>query len=99
MNTKESTGAEDANKHQQPTKPAYISIIEGYLSADWAPAKKADTDTPTRFRIMTSQEIVLELADMADLELNDVAEAMTSLGYCACTCDGKVGWLMQHRSE
>lgn len=99
MNTNESTKAEDANKQQLPNKPAYVGIIEAFLSADWEPTRTVDTDDTTRFRIMTSQEIVLELADMVDLELNDVAEAMASLGYCACTYDGKLGWLLQRRSE
>ena len=63
------------------------------------PASTFDPTDRTRFRILTSQEIVLELADMVDMELNDVAEAMMFLGYRTIISDGKVGWLLQRRSE
>ena len=43
---------------------------------------------------MTSQEIIIDLADMVDLELNDVAEAMSYLGYVVARIDGKTGWLL-----
>lgn len=44
--------------------------------------------------MITSQEIVLELADMVDLELNDVASCMTALGYICGSYDGKLGWFV-----
>ena len=46
---------------------------------------------------MTSQEIILDLVDMVDIELNDVAEAMMFLGYRTIIHDGKVGWLLERR--
>ncbi len=38
---------------------------------------------------MSSQEIILELADMVDMEMNDVADAMVFLGYRTIIHEGK----------
>ena len=67
------------------------TILEGYLS-EYAPATAADADG---IHVVSSQEIILDLADMADISLNDLAASMARLGYSAARRDGKVGWLIK----
>ena len=45
-----------------PRKPKFLGVIEGYINTDWCPARMFHPDD-ARFRIMSSQEIILELAD------------------------------------
>lgn len=74
--------------------PQFAPIIEGYLSASgFAPMNRGNFK-PKGMVIRSSQEIILDLADMVDLSLNDVAESMLHLGYCTCVSEDKVGWLL-----
>lgn len=79
-----------------PRKPKFLGVIEGYINTDWCPARMFHPDD-ARFRIMSSQEIILELADMVDMEMNDVADAMVFLGYRTIIHEGKVGWLLKRQ--
>lgn len=79
-----------------PRKPKFLGVIEGYINTDWRPTRMFHPDD-ARFRIMSSQEIILELADMVDMELNDVADAMVFLGYRTIIHEGKVGWLLERQ--
>lgn len=72
-------------------KPRYLGIIEGYLDGEYEPVR---VFIPGRHQVVSSQEILIELANMADLELNDVVNAMTYLGYRVTRYDGKIGWVL-----
>lgn len=97
MNTEENNI--EQNREQAPEAPKFLGVIEGYINTQYHPTRGFNPNDRTRFRIMTSQEIILDLADMVDMELNDVAEAMMFLGYRAIIHDGKVGWLLERRSK
>lgn len=87
----------DNAREQGAEQPPFLTIVEGYLwGINGKPTgKHPATIDPKRTRVITSQEIVLELADMADMELNDVARCMSYLGYICGSWDGKIGWLVQ----
>lgn len=86
------------DKESEDPKPRFLGVIEGYINSRYQPTRAFDPGS-NMFRIVTSQEIVLELADMVDMELNDVADAMLHLGYRTIISDGEVGWLLQRRSD
>lgn len=92
-NSKDPGMAPDSNK------PKFLGVIEGFINTQYRPSRGYNPNDRRTFRIMTSQEIILDLADMVDMGLNDVAEAMIYLGYRTIVYDGKVGWLLQRRSE
>lgn len=69
-------------------------IIKGYLEDVSGPAT---SDEQTDTHVISSQEILLDLADMADVSINDVAQTMKSLGYITARRDGKVGWLVKSK--
>lgn len=94
-NNPDNTAAEAA---EQP-KPKFLGVIEGFINTQYRPTRGFNPDDRHTFRIMTSQEIILDLADMVDMELNDVADAMIFLGYRTILHDGKVGWLLQRRGD
>lgn len=77
-------------------KPPFTDIIEGYLNG-YRPMNRDNFNAKT-MEVRTSQEIIIDLADMVDIELNEVAAAMSWLGYKTCVIDHKVGWLLG-RSE
>lgn len=72
--------------------PRFTAIIEGYLTG-YHPMNRGNFN-PQAMTIRTSQEIITDLAEMVDIELNDVAEAMLHLGYSTIISDHKVGWLL-----
>lgn len=74
------------------TPPRFLSIVEGYLMSNY-PMDRGNFD-PRKMEVRTSQEIVLDLAEMADMDLNDVADCMVWLGYRTIITDNKVGWLL-----
>lgn len=86
----------DKTKPGKPGKtPRFLGVIEGYLPGRYTPGNPSACDIRhTAHLVMTSQEIIIDLADMVDLELNDVAEAMSYLGYVVARIDGKTGWLL-----
>ena len=89
MKTDGETGARKA--------PEFAPIVAGYLAGEYEPMdwrRPGEGPTETRWILRSSQEIQLELADMADLELNDVATAMLYLGYRTAPAVGKTGWLL-----
>lgn len=93
---------EDINEQEQAAearKPKFLGVIEGFINSQYHPTRGFNPDDRKHFRIMTSQEIILDLADMVDMELNDVAEAMMFLGYRTIIHDGKVGWLLERRTD
>ena len=86
----------EKSQEQVPVTPKFLGVIEGYINSEWHPTRAFHPDR-TRFRIMTSQEILTELAEMVDMELNDVAESMIHLGYRTIMYEGKIGWLLERR--
>lgn len=80
---------EESNEKEAPR---FTAIIQGYL-AGYRPMNRGNFN-PKKMTIRTSQEIIGDLAEMVDIELNDVAEAMLHLGYCTAVSDHKVGWLL-----
>lgn len=46
--------------------------------------------------VLSSQEIMLALAEIADLSISDVSTTMTRLGYSLKNVDGKLGWLIEN---
>ena len=95
MNTEENNI--EQSREQAPATPKFLGVIEGFINTQYRPSRGYNPDDRRNFRIMTSQEIILDLADMVDMELNDVAEAMMFLGYRTIIHDGKVGWLLERR--
>lgn len=86
----------DNEQEHEDVQPAFLPIVQGSLwGINGKPQTLATAIDIKRTRIITSQEIVLELADMADMELNDVAACMTYLGYVCGSYEGKIGWLIQ----
>lgn len=96
MNTEENKTTDSATE-AAPEKPRFLGVIEGFINTEWMPTRGFIPDDITRFRILTSQEIIIDLADMVDIELNDVAQAMIYLGYRTIVYEGKVGWLLERR--
>lgn len=84
--------APDMEDLDEKQAPQFAAVIEGYLSG-YKPMNRANFN-PKRMTVRTSQEIILDLADMVDITLNEVAEAMSYLGYCTVSYDHKVGWLL-----
>ena len=89
----------EQSRGQASDSPKFLGVIEGFINTQYRPTRGFNPDDRKHFRIMTSQEIILELADMVDMELNDVAAAMMHLGYRTIIHDDKVGWLLERRSE
>ena len=90
MKTDGETGARKA--------PEFAPIVAGYLAGEYEPMdwrRPGEGPTECSWVLRCSQELQLELAEMADLELNDVATAMLWLGYRTATSEGKTGWLMK----
>lgn len=98
MKTEENNKSRQGKKSAAP-RPRFLGVIEGFINTQYHPARAYNPDDRKHFRIMTSQEIILDLADMVDMELNDVADAMMYLGYRTIIYDSKVGWLLERRSE
>lgn len=65
-----------------------LTIISGHIAGLAARVPAGSS------RTITTLEIVTELADMADIELNDAAECMARLGYSVGMKDGKSGWVI-----
>ena len=100
-NIKKSTSMNTDNTTPDKTStadtPRFLGVIDGYINSEWRPARGYNPDDRRNFCIKTSQEIILDLADMVDIELNDVAAAMMHLGYRTIIIEGKAGWLLQRR--
>lgn len=68
-----------------------ITLISQYLANYAPPSLLADKD----FILKSTEDIICELADMADLSPNDVADAMLSLGFFFVRREGLHGWAMK----
>lgn len=95
------TNDNNNSKASSKEQPQFLPIVSGYLwGINGSPtASHPALIDPKHTRVITSQDIVLELADMADLELNDVARCMTYLGYSCGSWDGKLGWLVNIKQK
>ncbi len=87
MNTEENNI--EQSREQEPAAPKFLGVIEGFINTEWMPTRGFNPDDIIRFRILTSQEIIIDLADMA--------QAMIYLGYRTIVYEGKVGWLLERR--
>ena len=92
--------------NKQEKEVSLQNLVEQYLQ-EWEPAA-ALTDEGAVVRttdltdegavVRTTDDILRDLDDMADLEPNDVAMTMLSLGFrSAYYPDGRHGWLMKPR--
>lgn len=80
--------------NKQEKEVSLQNLVEQYLQ-EWVPAA-ALTDEGAVVR--TTDDILRDLDDMADLVPNDVAMTMLSLGFrSAYYPDGRHGWLMKPR--
>ena len=80
--------------NKQEKEVSLQNLVEQYLQ-EWVPAA-ALTDEGDVVR--TTDDILRDLDDMADLEPNDVAMTMLSLGFRSVYYpDGRHGWLMKPR--
>lgn len=71
-----------------------LPVIAGFL-ADCVPATPS---TPAdTLQLMTSSEIAQALADIVDLEVDEVADCMISLGYRIFRSDFKIGWGLERK--
>lgn len=71
-----------------------LALIVAQYLADYVPA---DEPADSRIVIRSTEEIITELADMADLNANVVANVMLDMGYTVVFMrDGRHGWAMQH---
>ena len=78
--------------NKQEKEVSLQNLVEQYLQ-EWVPAA-ALTDEGTVVR--TTDDILRDLDDMADLVPNDVAMTMLSFGFrSAYYPDGRHGWLMK----
>lgn len=73
----------------------FLEVVTGYINSQYRPALTFNQEKGKQYVVMTSQEIALGLSDMVDIELNDVADRMITLGYHTVIHDGKVGWLLE----
>ena len=80
--------------NKQEKEVSLQNLVEQYLQ-EWVPAA-ALTDEGAVVR--TTDDILRDLDDMADLVPNDVAMTMLSLGFrSGYYPDGRHGWLMKPR--
>ncbi len=81
-------------EENNPTPPYYVSILEAWLR-QWEPT---EDHLHPEVKIKTSEDIVMELADMVDLSIIDVAKLMQVLGLKPVYLrDGRHGWAMRRR--
>ena len=75
--------------------PGMIEILKAYL----APFAPADTYNDSTDRLVSTEIIVSELVDAADLSLNPVADYMAQNGfrYHCIHSDGISGWILRLR--
>lgn len=73
--------------------PPFTNIVSGYLYGICGEPATREVDSK-HVRVVSSQDIVLELADMVDVGLNEVSACMAYLGYHCGSIDGKLGWLV-----
>lgn len=79
---------------KESTPPQYTTLIGGYLTGSGYRPLTSGIPAPRHTTLRTSQEIIIDLADMADLTLNEVAACMIHLGYTTSCHEGRTGWLL-----
>ena len=80
--------------NKQEKEVSLQNLVELYLQ-EWAPAASLTDEGAV---VRTTDDILRDLDDMADLVPNDVAMTMLSLGFrSAYYPDGRHGWLMKPR--
>ena len=79
-----------ASSHPEPTANAVI--IAGYIRSR-CPVSVAGPGVA----VMTTDEIISELADMADLSQAEVNDVLSGLGYTPGYSEqGRFGWMFKH---
>ena len=74
-----------------------LALIVAQYLANYVPA---EDPADSRIIIRSTEEIISELADMADLNANVVANVMLDLGYTVVFLrDGRHGWAMQPKTK
>lgn len=86
--------AEDRTKKGEI--PGCLVVLADYIGA-FVPAD--DPNEPGGgVEVRTSMDIVLDLADMASIEINDVSTAMAAAGFrMTVHADRGIGWLMKRK--
>lgn len=80
--------------NKQEKEVSLQNLVEQYLQ-EWVPAAVLTDEGAV---VRTTDDILRDLDDMADLVPNDVAMTMLSLGFrSAYYPDGRHGWLMKPR--
>lgn len=80
--------------NKQEKEVSLQNLVEQYLQ-EWVPAASLTDEGAV---VRTTDDILRDLDDMADLVANDVAMTMLSLGFrSAYYPDGRHGWLMKPR--
>ena len=80
--------------NKQEKEVSLQNLVEQYLQ-EWAPAASLTDEGAV---VRTTDDILRDLDDMADLVPNDVAMTMLSLGFRSPYYpDGRHGWLMKPR--
>ena len=80
--------------NKQEKEVSLQNLVEQYLQ-EWVPAASLTDEGAV---VRTTDDILRDLDDMADLVPNDVAMTMLSLGFrSAYYPDGRHGWLMKPR--
>ena len=78
--------------NKQEKEVSLQNLVEQYLQ-EWTPAASLTDEGAV---VRTTDDILRDLDDMADLVPNDVAMTMLSLGFrSAYYPDGRHGWLMK----
>lgn len=83
----------DKEKFPNLTDDLLERIITSFVTSCWKPEISA-YDPNNQFIIMSSQEIVLALNEIVDVDINTVARAMDGLGFRAVANQDSSGWLM-----
>lgn len=78
-----------------PVDSPVVNMIHGFICRDFEPTDTFDSSDPGKYLILSTQDIIIEMVDMADLELNDVAAAMHQLGFHTVRYEDHVGWLLK----
>ena len=80
--------------NKQEKEVSLQNLVEQYLQ-EWVPAASLTDEGAV---VRTTDDILRDLDEMADLVANDVAMTMLSFGFrSAYYPDGRHGWLMKPR--
>lgn len=74
-----------------------IAVLEAWLS-QYEPAEEFDT---RKVHVLTTQNIIAEIDDMADFDANEVAEYLANAGF-KVKCDNvecRHGWILKPKNQ